>query len=190
MTVQTQTEPYVHALTAEWDVRQLDWFRFEKLIALLFDTEGFVVQCYGGANADGGIDLTATKGGVTFGVQCKHWKSRRVGIKEVRAFSAALHDRNLQHGFLVALEGHTHAAATFARRNNIELINEAGLRNNLEEVRWRLNPAFIELMNDERKICPKCESEMILHAATEGAPTGRQLWNCSKFPRCSFSMEE
>lgn len=185
-----QTEPYVQALTAEWDVRRLDWFRFEKLIALLFDTEGFVVQCYGGANADGGVDLTASKGGVTFGIQCEHWKSQRVGIKEVRAFSTALHERNLHHGFLVALEGHTHAAATFARRNNIELITEASLRNNLEEVRWRLNPAFIELMNDERKICPKCESEMLLRTTTEGAHAGRQVWGCSKFPRCNFSIEE
>jgi restriction system protein len=100
----SHTEPYVHALIAEWDVRRLDWFQFEKLIALLFDAEGFVVQCYGGANADGGIDLIATKGGITFGVQCQHWKSRRVGIKEVRAFAAALHDRDLQRGFLVTLE--------------------------------------------------------------------------------------
>jgi restriction system protein len=189
VTAPIHSEPYVNALIAEWDVRRLDWFQFEKLIALLFDAEGFVVQCFGGADAEGGIDLIATKGGIAFGVQCQHWKSRRVGIKEVRAFAAALQDRNLQHGFLVTLEGHTHAAVTFARRNNIELMSEATLRNDLDEVRWRLNPAFIELMNDERKICPKCESEMILRTANEGTPTGQQFWGCSKFPRCNFRME-
>jgi hypothetical protein len=66
-------------------LRNLD--QFEKLVALLFEQEGFVVHRSGGARADDGIDLTATKDGVIFGVQCKHWKSWRVGVEQVRAFS-------------------------------------------------------------------------------------------------------
>ena len=170
-----------------WDVRRLDWFQFEKLIALLFDAEGFVVECYGGASANDGIDLVAKKGGIAFGVQCKHWKGRRAGIKEVRAFLSTLQDGHLQHGFLITLEGYTHAAAAYAQRHQIELMDEPMLRRNLEEVQWRLHPAFAELMNDPRKICPKCENEMVLRTAAMGAYAGQQFWGCST-PRCHFRM--
>jgi restriction system protein len=88
-----------------------DWYQFEKLVALLFEQEGFVVHRSGGARADGGIDLTATKDGVIFGVQCKHWKSWRVGVEHVRAFLGALHDNKLRNGFMVTLEGYTKDAA-------------------------------------------------------------------------------
>jgi restriction system protein len=185
---QAPSAPDIAQPDTGWDVRRLDWSQFEKLVALLFDAEGFVVECYGNANPDDGITLVAKKGEVTFGVQCKHWKSARVGIKEARAFVLALHDRRLQHGFLVTLDGYTHAALAYARRNQIELMDEPMLRRNLEEVQWRLNPAFAELMNDNRKICPKCESEMVLRTATKGAHAGQQYWGCSTYPRCTFRM--
>ena len=170
------------------DVRALDWFVFEKLVAVLFEQEGFTVQRAGGANPDGGIDLVATKNGVTFGVQCKHWKAWRVGVKEVRAFFGALHDRRIRNGFLVTLEGYTNDAADFALRNNIELMDEKMLLENLEAMHWRFNPAFLSLLNDKRKFCPKCESEMVLRTAKKGALVGQTFWGCSKFPHCRFKM--
>lgn len=183
---QIQRSP-INSRAPHWVLRRLDWFQFEKLIALLFDAEGFVVECYGGANADGGIDLVATKNNVTFGIQCKHWKTWRVGIKEVRALSGALHDRDIAHGFLVTLEGYTHAAATYARRNGIELMDEWMLLRNLEEVNWRVSPDFVALINDDRKICPRCQNEMVLRTASVGTHTGQPFWGCSKFPRCRFT---
>ena len=125
------------------DVRALDRFAFEKLVAMSFEQEGFSVQRAGGANPDGGIDLLANKNGVTFGVQCKHWKAWRVGVKEVRAFFGALRDRKIRNGFLVTLEGYTNDAAEFARRNGIELMDETLLLENLEAMYWRFNPTFL-----------------------------------------------
>ena len=184
---QVASRPSFHR-TSHWHIRQLDWIQFEKLIALLFDAEGFVVECHGDPNADDSVDLVATKNGVTFGIQCQHGKTSRVGIKEVRALFGALHDRNIRHGFLVTLEGYTHAAATYARRNGIELMDERALLRNLEEVNWQVNPPFVELLDDERNICPKCGSEMVLRTATKGVHAGRQLLECAKFPRCQFTM--
>lgn len=180
--------PPIRSREPQWDVRRLDWFQFEKLIALLFTAEGFVVERTGGANADGGIDLLATKNGITFGVQCKHWKTWRVGVKEVRALFGAMHDRNIAHGFLVTLEGYTSDAAAFAHRNRIALMDEPMLLRNLEEVNWRFNSAFIALVKDKRKICPRCESAMVLRTAMKGAHLGEKFWGCSRFPRCRFRM--
>ena len=157
------------------DLRSLDWFKFEKLVAVLFQQEGFAVQRAGGANPDGGIDLVATKSGITFGVQCKHWKTWRVGVKEVRELFGALHDRKIRHGFFVTLEGYTHEAASYARRNNIELMEETMLLQNLELVNWRFNPAFIALLTDTRKVCPKCEADMVLRTAKRAPPSANSF---------------
>jgi restriction system protein len=170
------------------DVRSLDWFQFEKLVGILFQQEGFAVRRFGGANADDGIDLTATKNGVTFGVQCKQWKTWRVGVKDVRAFLGALHDQHLRHGFLVTLEGYTKEAADFAQRNQIDLLDETLLLQNLEEVSWTRNPAFAAVLNDPVKFCPKCESEMVLRTATKGTRVGSQFWGCKRYPQCNFRM--
>ena len=48
------------------------------------------------------------------------------------------------------------------------------------------NPEILELLNDERKYCPKCESEMVLRTA-KAAPTN-QFWGCSKYPRCRYIL--
>jgi len=169
-------------------IRALDWFQFEKIIALLFEHEGFDVERFGGAHADGGIDLVATKAGVTFGVQCKHWKTWRVGVKEVRAFYGAMQDRKLRHGFMITLEGYTNDAAEFARRNGIDLMDEPLLLNNLAAVNWLGQPAFHTLITDPRKDCPKCGAEMVLRTAKKGANAGANFWGCSTFPRCKFTM--
>jgi restriction system protein len=170
-------------------LRALDWFQFEKLIELLFRYEGFAVRRFGGANPDGGIDLIATKQGVTFGVQCKFWKSWRVNVKEVRAFFGALQDKKLRNGFLITLEGYTDDAAEFAQRNNIELMDEALLLDNLASVGWLARRDFLALVSDQRKLCPKCEAEMILRTAKKGANVGRKFWGCSTYPRCRYTMQ-
>jgi restriction system protein len=174
--------------TKRTKLRALDWYQFEKLIALLFQEEGFAVQRKGGANADGGIDLLAVKNGITFGVQCKFWKSWRVNVKEVRSFFGALQDFKLRNGFLITLEGYTPDAKDFATRNGIDLMDERSLLDNLESVNWFCKPGFLQLLTDKRKVCPKCESEMLLKTAKKGAKAGQQFWGCSNYPRCRFTF--
>ena len=92
-------------------------------------------------------------------------------------------------GILVTLKGYTREALEFAARNNIRLIEEPDVRDRLESVNWRFNPAFSAVLNDPRKLCPKCESEMVLRTATRGPAAGSQFWGCSKFPRCHYTMQ-
>jgi hypothetical protein len=69
-------------------LRAIDWFQFEKLIALAYSATGVVTR-KGGANPDGGIDLVLDRRGERFGIQCKHWKSWTVGVKVVREMIGA-----------------------------------------------------------------------------------------------------
>src|SRR5579871_3131927 len=44
-------------------VRTIDWFQFEKIIAMAYQKQGYQVTRRGGANPDGGIDLVIEKDG-------------------------------------------------------------------------------------------------------------------------------
>jgi hypothetical protein len=62
-------------------LRSIDWFQFEKIVALAYRKHGYSVTRRGGANPDGGIDLLISKNGETMAVQCKQWKAWKVGVK-------------------------------------------------------------------------------------------------------------
>src|ERR1019366_4149164 len=79
-------------------LRSIDWFQFEQLVALVYRKQGYAVSRRGGANADGGIDLVIEKNGTRTAVQCKHWKTWNVGVKVVRDFLGALTDASIQRG--------------------------------------------------------------------------------------------
>jgi len=49
-------------------------------------------------------------------------------------------------------------------------------------------PAPLEILCGTRKLCPKCESEMVLRTAARGSGAGKQFWGCSAYPRCNFTM--
>jgi restriction system protein len=169
-------------------VRALDWFQFEKLVASLFAETGFAVERFGGAQPDGGIDLIVRFDGKTSGVQCKRWKTWKVGVKQLREFLGALTDRGLQHGIFVALQDYSADARTFAARYQIELAGEAEIVRMLESARCDENPALFSILDDTRKFCPKCESEMVLRTAAKGTDAGSRFWGCSEFPRCRSTL--
>lgn len=168
-------------------LRTIDWYQFEKLVAHMYENRGFEVIRKGGANPDGGIDLIVIKNGQKSGVQCKQWKSWNVGVKAVREFLGALTDAQIQTGIFVTLNGYTNEAKLLAEKHSIEIINETDLRSMLEGLDLH-GPEITEIFNDTRKICPKCESVMILRTAGKGSNPGQQFWGCSGFPRCRFTM--
>lgn len=169
-------------------VRALDWFQFEKLTAVLFAECGFEVQRSGGANPDGGIDLIVSLDRKASGVQCKHWKVWKVGVKEIREFVGALKDCGLERGIFVTLQHYTSDARALAGRHQIELAGEMEITRMLEAARCEQNPKLLAILNDTRKVCPKCEAEMVLRTAGSGKTKGQKFWGCAKFPRCRFTQ--
>ncbi len=37
---------------------------------------------------------------------------------------------------------------------------------------------------DDKKLCPKCSSQMVKRVAKKGKNIGKEFWACSKFPKC------
>ena len=170
------------------EIRAIDWFQFEKLVAAVYRKRGYAVTRRGGANADGGIDSVIEKNGQRSAIQCKQWKESKVRVNEVREFLGALTAERIPKGIFVTLCGYTDEARLFAHQNGIEVLDEAALLGLIETTDARFDSEVLEIFRDKRKICPKCESEMVLRTAAKGAEPGRQFWGCSTFPRCRFIM--
>src|SRR6185503_14125677 len=85
---------------------EMDWFQFEKLMEMVYSAQGYRVTRRGGAKADGGIDLILEKDGTKAAVQCKHWKSWKVGVRNIRELKGALSIENIPKGILVTLVGY------------------------------------------------------------------------------------
>ncbi len=166
----------------------IDWFQFEKLVALAYRRLGYSVTRRGGANPDGGIDLVIEKDGQQSAVQCKQWKTWNVGVKAVREFLGALTDAGIQKGIFITLCGYTGDAKQLADKHGIEILNETGLKHLLQSADAATDPEVLALLRDTRKFCPKCESQMLLRTATKGLGAGKQFWGCSAYPKCRFTM--
>lgn len=168
--------------------RAIDWYQFEKVVCLIHRNLGYSVSRRGGANPDGDIDLVIEKEGQRSAVQCKHWKAWNVGVKQVREFLGALTHAQIKQGVFVTLGAYTDEARKLARSHGIEMLTGAELARMLESVAARFDPELLALLDDTRKVCPKCESEMLLRTAAKGLGAGKQFWGCSTYPRCRFTM--
>lgn len=178
--------PMAVAINISSQLRNIDWFQFEKVVALTYRKLGYNVEQRGGANPDGGIDLIIKKVGQRTAVQCKHWKNWDIGVKTVREFLGALKDSGIEHGILVTLNGYTADAKQLADKHGIEIISEAKLTQMLESTDARFDPEFDAIISE--KFCPECNSNLVLRTAAKGVRTGEQFWGCSTFPRCHFKM--
>lgn len=109
-------------------------------------------------------------------------------MKAVREFLGALTDAGIKRGMFMTLGGYTGDAKRLADKHGIEVVNESGLARMLEATDARFDPAALEILQETRKLCPKCESEMVLRTARRGPGAGKEFWGCSGYPRCRFTM--
>lgn len=150
-------------------LRRVDWFHFEKVIEALYLSHGYTVRRLGGAHPDGGVDLIVTTPHDQFVVQCKHWLRDLVGVKNIRELLGTLTDSRITKGVYVTMRGYSNEARDAGVRNGLVLLDE----NQLVELIIALGPdhgaRVVELLNDPRKFCPKCERVMVLRTARRGA---------------------
>ena len=169
-------------------LRTMSWKDFEFMVAEAYRRQGYKVDFSLGKGADGGVDLVLRKAGRVSLVQCKQWKTWKVGVKSVREFLGALTDAGIQKGVFITLNGYSGDAKQLAEKHDIEIVNETGLAQMLESTDAKFDPETLSILHDPRKFCPKCEREMVLRTAAKGVGAGKQFWGCSTYPRCKFTM--
>lgn len=181
----------LEAQTGIDSIRSLSWARFEELLAEAFKRQGYSVleNLYGGA--DGGIDLVIRKGRETYLVQCKQWRSAKVGVKVIREMLGLVVAHRAQGGIVVTSGTFTGEAEGFASKNPVYLIDGPRLREMIRSVQTRAvqpqSMAVAQVENARR--CPRCGRDMVLREAQRGGRAGSKFWGCSGYPSCRYTEE-
>ena len=154
--------------TLSEQLRAIDWFQFENLIEAVYRSKNYTVERMGGANQDGGIDLIVENPATRFVVQCKQWKSWKVGVQHIRDFVGALTDSGIRKGVFITLQGYTEEAKELADKHGIRILDEAAVLKLLEDVNWKCNATILSALVEADKRCGKCGSQLILRKTVKG----------------------
>ena len=167
------------------------WPEFEMLIAESFRRRGFTVSHSVSGGPDGGWDLVLKKQGSMSLVQCKHWRTRSVGVKAVREFHGVINLHNADGGFLVTAGTITPAAQKYAADARIELIDGPRLAAMIHEFDEETTAATADVAVDPQCLpCPQCGEPMLRRTAKRGAAGGAEFWGCSAAPHCGGTRVE
>ena len=116
------------AASASMDnIQHMRWQEFERLIAEAFLRQGYRVQETGGGGADGGVDILLSRDGERTLVQCKHWKTRQVGVAVVREMYGIMTAHGAARVKVITSGGFTTEAQRFAQGKPIDLLGHRDL---------------------------------------------------------------
>lgn len=180
-------------------IRAMSWRELEPLIAETYRRQGFTVEETGGGGADGGIDLILRGKGQKAIVQCKQWRTYRVGVKIVREMYGVMVSEKADRVVIVSSGTYTQESVDFAKGKPILLIDDKALAQHIREIKGKqpaaptVAPApaakpvpqqVQSVQTQAAPACPKCGSIMLLRTAKKGANAGGQFWGCPKYPAC------
>jgi len=164
-------------------IRAMSWREFETLVGEAYRRQGYAVEETGGGGADGGIDLILRGKGQKVLVQCKQWKTVKVGVKIVREMYGVKVAERSDRVILVSSGAYTPDAVAFARGKPIELVDGKALVALIREVKGASQAVAVV------PSCPVCGAEMVLRRAKRGANAGDAFWGCPRYPACRGVVE-
>lgn len=163
----------------------IEWRRFEALCEALYAQAGFTTrsQSHG---ADGGVDiwLHSKHSDVPRIVQCKHWQSKPVGVKEMREFFGVMASHQLKSGTYVTSSTFSAEAAAFAKANGIHAQDGAALLKLIGQRTPEQQAALLAVAYKGeywRPTCASCGTKMIEKPSTKNEGS---FWGCANYPKC------
>ena len=151
--------------------------------------------------------MLLTKGDERVLVQCKQWRTRRVGVKPVSELFGVMTSESAARGILVTCGSFTREARSFAEGKPLALVEGPELWELVRSVKTaspssepdydqlRAKPeaseptASPDSSAEPIPQCPKCGAPMVLRKARRGPNAGSQFWGCSRFPPCRGTRE-
>lgn len=190
-------------LVADWRVfkRQvrkaslddLSWQRLERLIGEMYRRREYsVVETP--RRADGGIDYMLARGQERWLVQCKHWQSRKVGVRTVKELAGVVAARQATGGIVITTGRFTPPAQALAKNAGIRLVDGEQLARELlaiadEPGLEHLHPAHRESPDGNgTPVCPACGGDMIKRAARKDDDVTGAFWGCARYPDCQGTV--
>ncbi|WP_139558172.1 restriction endonuclease [Methylotetracoccus oryzae] len=104
-------------------MRAMSWKEFEVLCGEAFRRKGYQVEETGLGGAGGGIDLILHGREERVLVQCKRWKTFKVGVREVRELFGLLAADPADRAILITSGVYTAEARAFAKGKPLQLID-------------------------------------------------------------------
>lgn len=175
-------------------LRELEWKRFEDVVAAYFRWEGLRAKTTR-IGPDGGIDVYLYRDGESAPlavVQCKAWTAYKVGIKPVRELLGVMASEKIAKGYFITTGTFTEEAREFGQRNPLELIDGHEL---LRRIQALPEGARHQLLMAATKgdyttpSCPRCGLKMVRRVARSGSNPGSEFWGCPTYPRCNGKMK-
>lgn len=172
-------------------IRALSWKQFEELLGEAYRRQGYSVLENSGAGPDGGVDLTIKKNGSVYLVQCKQWRTYKVGVKVVREMLGLVTAHSAQGTVIVTSGTFTQEAKAFAQGKPIDLVEGHELVDLIRTVQTRpaaaaapSRLAAVPASSARAVACPSCGGQMVLREARRGSHAGNKFWGCSNYPKC------
>ena len=173
--------------TSLQSVRNLSWRNFERYVGEIYRRKGYVIEETGFGGADGGIDLIVRKNDAKFLVQCKTWRTKKVGVHVVRELLGVVEEHGAAGGKLVISGEFTADAWKYAEQPKLELIDGE----KLVSLVGRMKGMSVSPEGEEASLtdlgapsCPRCDSPMVERTAKKGRYAGQTFWGCSRYPNC------
>lgn len=170
----------IESQTSVKSIQNISWKEFEYLVGEAYKRKGFTIAENQNSGADGGIDLILFKDSEKILVQCKNWKSSKVGVSVVRELFGIVTAEGASKGIVVCSGNYTRDAIDFANNNNIELISGNALARLIATVQKK-QQIYEKSKNTG---CPVCGSHMVHRIAKKGKNAGTSFLGCSRFPKC------
>lgn len=180
-------------------IRDLEWREFEFMVAQAYRQKGYQVIENEETGPDGGVDILIEKDGNRYIVQCKQWRSSKVGVKVVREMYGVMHSMNVQGVIIVTSGMFTQEAKNFAHDKRIDLV-EGNTLADLVKIAQKLESSktkpheSIESKPPEKKPvdlskieCPNCGAPLTKRMAKKGKSAGKEFIGCTAFPKCRFT---
>ena len=188
---QSSTAPNQRATAWSTQVFEaIEWRRFEAVCEALFAQAGFETksQSHG---ADGGVDIwlhSRSSAGPVAVVQCKHWRSKPVGVKELREFLGVMASHQLKRSTYATSSRYTADAQEFAKSNGINALDAGGLLALIAKRTPEQQQVLLDVAYEGEYWRPTCASCGVKMLERKPAKVGAAFWGCANFPRCRSTL--
>ena len=179
-------------------IRSLPWRQFEELVAEAYRRKGYMVRENRRGGADGGIAIKLEKDGQLHLVQCKQWKSQKIGVSVIREMYGVMVSEGAASVSVITSGTFTREAENFAIGKPVDLIDGdrlAALIRDIRSILSRPSPQGVHPLvpaaglptATRSETCPHCGSSLVMRTARRGKSAGDEFWGCSSFPKCRYT---
>jgi len=184
--------------TNKWSIdliNSLEWKRFEELCLNYFREKGYKAEVTR-QGADGGVDINLFKDSYSmskpFGiVQCKAWKTYKVGVKPVRELFGVMAAEGAPLGVFITSGDYTKEAREFSADKHIKLMNGTELLRQITELPESGRIGLLDRVTRgdyTTPSCPSCGIKMVTRTVRKGSNAGNKFWGCRNYPKCRNTL--